>query len=213
MQHNLKYAQEEPANQYYAYVTRDDLIDCFGDNVVLTLRNYHAYDSYRKPPENENDTFLYNLEVRSRTDIIDVRLATMNGESVHHIKAEPIDVPSDPLSMVEDISGEARHDMTEENYQLRRTRRKTKQQYRTQNFKLKDAIADADTCNEDVAERNAVAEILLRQSMPAEKRLRRDFDGKDIDERKYNISMEILLPSIYICNLNCKDLARNIYCI
>lgn len=38
-------AQEDPDNQFYAYVTRDDLLECFGDDVVLTIQNYDKYDT------------------------------------------------------------------------------------------------------------------------------------------------------------------------
>lgn len=40
----LKRALENPDNQYYAYVTRDDIVEGFGDDVILTIRNYDSYD-------------------------------------------------------------------------------------------------------------------------------------------------------------------------
>lgn len=47
MQLSLKHTQQDPENMYYAYVTRDDLTDCFGDSVVLTLRNFDYYETSR----------------------------------------------------------------------------------------------------------------------------------------------------------------------
>lgn len=65
----------------YLYVTRDDLIDCFGDNVILTLKNY---DKYEEPAYQEDDTLIYNriLKVSSKNSPIDVRLVTNDGNSV-----------------------------------------------------------------------------------------------------------------------------------
>lgn len=37
---NLKYVKEDATNRSFAYVTRDDLLSVFGDNVVLTIPSH-----------------------------------------------------------------------------------------------------------------------------------------------------------------------------
>lgn len=37
--------QTDPQFTYYSYVTWDDLIQCFGNDLVLTVRNYDLYKS------------------------------------------------------------------------------------------------------------------------------------------------------------------------
>lgn len=39
-QRNLRYVMQDPANRSYAYVTRDDLLDLYGDDSVFTIPNY-----------------------------------------------------------------------------------------------------------------------------------------------------------------------------
>lgn len=78
MTENLKQARNDPANQYYSYVTRDDLVSVFGnEDVVLTVRNYDSCDS--SPPE---DTKRKTLRLYGRWKSIDVRLVTNEGESL-----------------------------------------------------------------------------------------------------------------------------------
>ena len=43
LQLSIEYSREDPENQCYAYVTRDDLVDCFGDDVILTVQNFDNY--------------------------------------------------------------------------------------------------------------------------------------------------------------------------
>lgn len=68
---------------YYAYVTRDDLTDCFGDSVVLTLRNFDVYEtmaSEENPRPDVNEPIIDKLKVVSYNTSIDVRLVTDEGE-------------------------------------------------------------------------------------------------------------------------------------
>lgn len=71
MRMELEQTQRNPEYTYYAYVTRDDLVDCFGDNVVLTLRNFDYYDK---------DVAQRTMTVVSENQTpIDVRLVTQEG--------------------------------------------------------------------------------------------------------------------------------------
>lgn len=85
---SLKHTQQDPDNMYYAYVTRDDLTDCFGDSVVLTLRNFDYYETSASGAGSEmevrnggnQETMLINkLKVVSYNTSIDVRLVTDEG--------------------------------------------------------------------------------------------------------------------------------------
>lgn len=198
IQHNLKYTQEETANQYYAYVTRDDLVDCFGNDVILTVRNFNAYRSYRKSPDDKNDKLTHNLEIHSRTDPIDVRLVTPNG--VTNIKQEPnqsindsiISDSSFKINNNDDVNESKKNDESEDNsiaeqYSLRQKNRPTKRKYRLR-YKTANSSdeEEEEKLFDDIKERKLIANILLR-SKPAEKRCRRGFDcAQDIDDCKSN---------------------------
>lgn len=74
MRMELEHTQRNPENTYYAYVTRDDLIDCFGDNVVLTLRNFDFYET------DAAGALAQQLTVVSANQTpVDVRLVTQQG--------------------------------------------------------------------------------------------------------------------------------------
>lgn len=45
LEFNLHCMQTDPQFTYYSYVTWDDLIQCFGNDLVLTVRNYDLYKS------------------------------------------------------------------------------------------------------------------------------------------------------------------------
>lgn len=81
---SLKHTQQDADNMYYAYVTRDDLTDCFGDSVVLTLRNFDYYETSACEAEERSagtpETLSINqLKVVSYNTSIDVRLVTDEG--------------------------------------------------------------------------------------------------------------------------------------
>lgn len=78
MTENLKETRQDPSNQFYAYVTRDDFVSVFGDeDVVLTIRNFDKYDNC----EDESNKDL-ELRVSSQWKKIDVRLVTNEGEAM-----------------------------------------------------------------------------------------------------------------------------------
>lgn len=79
MRENLRQTREESANQYYAYVTRDDLVDVFGsDEVILTLRNYDELTKNNIDKRNHRSPS--TLRVQGRWKKIAVRLVTDEGE-------------------------------------------------------------------------------------------------------------------------------------
>lgn len=94
MKENVRQTKESSFNQYYLYITRDDLIDIFGDdNVVFTIKNNEtmSLNDYVDNNETGNDTdgqvkdnkgSPRSARFSSNWKGIDVRLVTDNGESV-----------------------------------------------------------------------------------------------------------------------------------
>lgn len=80
MKENYRQARRDPGNEYYAYVTRDDLLKAFGDNsVILTVRNCETIrEGKRESDEDEN--VKHTLRANGRWKSVDVRLVTTEGE-------------------------------------------------------------------------------------------------------------------------------------
>ncbi|XP_043063843.1 transcription factor E2F2 isoform X2 [Drosophila ficusphila] len=73
-QRNLRYVMQDPSNRSYAYVTRDDLLNIFGDDSVFTIPNY----------DEEVDIQRNHYELAVSLDngsTIDIRLVTNQGKS------------------------------------------------------------------------------------------------------------------------------------
>lgn len=79
MRENYKQARKSPSNEFFSYVTRDDLLEVFGeDTVILTVRNC---DTVRQGTAKEEDnTEKHTLRVNGRWKKVDVRLVTTDGE-------------------------------------------------------------------------------------------------------------------------------------
>lgn len=79
--HDQQIVRASPVNQSFAYVTRDDLVEAFGDTVILTVQNY---DKYETPLLQINDSIIANrfLCITAETgSMVDVRLVTNDGDS------------------------------------------------------------------------------------------------------------------------------------
>lgn len=72
MQLELLQAQRNPENAYFSYVTREDLVDCFGNSVVLTMRDFDFYET------DAVGTLATELKVVSQSTPVDVRLVTQD---------------------------------------------------------------------------------------------------------------------------------------
>lgn len=79
MRENYKLARKSPSNEFYSYVTRDDLLDVFGkESVILTVRNC---DTVRQGKiKDEDESVQRTLRVNGRWKTVDVRLVTTDGE-------------------------------------------------------------------------------------------------------------------------------------
>lgn len=93
MKENLEQTKKDPTNQYYAYVTRDDLVEVYPDNsVILTIRNYDDYEATNDDYDDEDDAYEEEedsqeprtMRIRGRWKTIDVRLVTDDGEALQH---------------------------------------------------------------------------------------------------------------------------------
>lgn len=102
MKENVRQTKESPFNQYYLYITRDDLIDIFGnDNVVFTIKNNEtmSLNDYVDNNETGNDIdgqlkdnkdSPRSVHFSSNWKGIDVRLVTDNGESVQKAQQQTL---------------------------------------------------------------------------------------------------------------------------
>lgn len=79
MKLNYQQSRRSPSNEFFAYVTRDDLLDVFGEeSVILTVRNC---DTIRTgTTKDEYDSEKHTLRVHGRWKKVDVRLVTTDGE-------------------------------------------------------------------------------------------------------------------------------------
>lgn len=80
MKENYRQARKDPVNEYYSYVTRDDLLKAFGDNsVILTVRNCETIrEGIRESDEDEG--IKHTLRANGQWKSVDVRLVTTDGE-------------------------------------------------------------------------------------------------------------------------------------
>ncbi|XP_034474650.1 transcription factor E2F2 [Drosophila innubila] len=72
-QRNLHFIMQDPTNQSYAYLTRDDLLNIYGDDSVFTIPNY---DEEVEIQRNDNE-LRFSLDNGST---IDIRLVTNQGK-------------------------------------------------------------------------------------------------------------------------------------
>lgn len=84
MRHELERAQRDTVNTYFAYVTREDLVDCFGNTVVLTLRNFDFYET-----EADARTSRELLVVSTSHEPIECRLVTQPADDTQATAAAP----------------------------------------------------------------------------------------------------------------------------
>lgn len=88
MRENYKHARKSPSNEFFAYVTRDDLLDVFGDDsIILTVRNC---DTIRQGKcKTDENLEKHTLRVQGRWKKVDVRLVTTDGELTTRAPEEP----------------------------------------------------------------------------------------------------------------------------
>lgn len=105
MRENYKQARKSATNEFFAYVTRDDLLDVYGkDSVILTIRNC---DTIREgKTKEEDDTTKHTLKVHGRWKSVDVRLVTTDGQVACQspITSENMDVDGETNETQQNVS-------------------------------------------------------------------------------------------------------------
>lgn len=178
--------QTNPQFTYYSYVTWDDLVRCFGNDLVLTIRNYDLYkSSYIQvnklnhqidtalPKTQTNYTlqdpqFEANLQIQSDSQPIEVKLV------LNHPKQPLVD----PLSIADANNDESESD--DGSIESTNTKQSRKRKL-TRNRKGNDQVLRDES--PDTEERNALAKILFNSF---DKRFKRDLDRpqNDLNESK-----------------------------
>lgn len=81
MRENYKHARKSVTNDFFAYVTRDDLLQVFGnDSVILTLKNCDTIREGSKMKAENGSKKHHSLQVNGRWKAVDVRLVTNDGQ-------------------------------------------------------------------------------------------------------------------------------------
>lgn len=78
----MRQTKESSYNQFYNYITRDDLLNIFGNDVVLTIKNYDTKSLSDYTMDGSGEKEARSVRFRSIWKGIDVRLVTNNGETL-----------------------------------------------------------------------------------------------------------------------------------
>lgn len=173
--HDQQNVRASPVNQSFAYVTRDDLVEAFGDTVILTVQNY---DKYETPLLQINDSIIANrfLCITAETgSMVDVRLVTNDGDS--SVPKEEVEkIKSQNQSRDGAIEQEKSSSESDEEERPRSRKRQTSRSLAARRAKMK-KIAE----EKEQIERNLTAKILLRNDK-SDHSLRRYFPNDNTSE-------------------------------
>lgn len=88
IQQNLKTTKNDPINRSFAYVTRDDLLKCYGDDkTVLTIRNHkEVHRPGLLTDDDDANVILDRALIVTSEGQLDVRLVSTNGDSYKKIE-------------------------------------------------------------------------------------------------------------------------------
>lgn len=189
-------AKRDPVNNMYAYVTRDDLLDVFGeDSATLTMRNFtEIRQKTRKTEENEITEHILNVSGKFKK--VDVRLVTTDGEALEHKpqsndETTAEDDASDKQCSTSQSSISNASDMGARRPNRRRKPEKLETKDDENGIEMDDMPITQSTKDEEVdnelEERRLVAEALLGYRPPS-KLKKRNFDADcEAFERKLRI--------------------------
>lgn len=202
MREEYKQARKSPANDFFAYVTRDDLLEVFGrEKVILTVRNC---DTIREGTTKEEDNpSKHTLRVHGRWKSVDVRLVTTDG-------AVACQAPTTSDNM--DVDGEVNETQqivsaSQPEAKTNATSRRPGRRRKPEKFELKDddsteieqpkPIAILTEEEKELEERRLTAKTLLGYRPPIKQRKRTWED--DWLESRYKL-IQLLLPNATIIN-------------
>lgn len=186
MKENYRQTRKSPSNEYYAYVTRDDLIDVFGeDSVTLTVRNFDTVrESTKTAEEDETDVEKHTLRVHGLYKTVDVRLVTTDGEMRHRTPPPPDDSELDSNGSSQIQSSSQPIAKSSEQSIKRRPGRRRKTEIKdddadrdASNQNLANISASESTEDNELAERRLLAKSLLGYR-PPRKQLKRNLDDE-----------------------------------
>lgn len=182
-------AKKNPENEYYAYVTRDDLLEVFGeDSVILTVRNFTDKQTKIQPNE-DDDGEKHILRVKGRFKKVDVRLVTTDGEAIQQRPPQSDDNATEGESGDKQFSASQPIPRANNSDKRRTNRRRKPEQLEIRdddsNTDEQNSIILSNTAEEDkeLEERKATAKTLLGYCPPRKQR-KRNFD--DEYESRYN---------------------------
>ncbi|XP_055695256.1 transcription factor E2F5 [Lutzomyia longipalpis] len=168
MRQNLRNSIEDIVNQSYAYITRDDLLDCYSDDAVLVLRCPEKMQIAVPSVKTENVQDRPSLKVSSQMREIDVRLLTTEGRSlVQKSTLKPANASAKAIKQEpEDSSFEsARKRIKKESSEDSKPPSPVPQKRRPgRPRKVKKPQETPESDDSDVEERQKTAEILLKHT-------------------------------------------------
>lgn len=189
MKENVRQTKESAYNQYYTYITRDDLLDIFGeDDVVLTIKNYETM-STASHADSDTKTLPRTVRFRGNWKCIDVRLVTNNGA----MKAEQISDKRDEGQSAPVVSINTNRGPNRLKRGKQRTAGKTPNEIQ-ESIKTKPSEDKMD-CNEE-ADRRATAKALLHFAPNSD--IRKKTGGNHFE--KSQECMYLLYVSKFYCN-------------
>lgn len=184
MKENYRQARKSPANEYFAYVTRDDLIDVFGEeSVILTVRNFDTVrEGKTKEEENETDVEKNTLRVSGLWKTVDVRLVTTDGEILHRTPPNTDDSEIDTNNKLQSSSQPVAGNVERKRRPGRRRKRdrsNIKEEESTETDEQIVSVSSSTDNAEDseTAERRSMAKSLLGYRPPV-KQLKRNLDDE-----------------------------------
>lgn len=170
-------AKKNPENHMYAYITRDDLLEIYGDDkVILTLRNFA--DVRQKITKTEENVQKHILKVHGRFKKVDVRLVTTSGEALQQ-KPQTVEdnEDSDKQLPLTEVAALTTSDIVK-----RRNRRRKPAKLETKDDDEfdeksvgKKSTKDGGVEDKELDERRVLAKTLLGYRPPA-KLIKRSFD-------------------------------------
>lgn len=193
MKENYKQARKDPTNEYYAYVTRDDLLDVFdNDSMILTVRNCDTIrQSTRTSEEDDEEIETHTLRLHGRWKAVDVRLVTTDGELT---RRTPDGTESETSDKVQSASQSKPDELNNRRPGRRRRRKEENIQFKTdeesgaelnESNKKRPRNDNQNGEDEELKERRITAQTLLGYR-PQRKELKRNLDdGSDSYDRKY----------------------------
>lgn len=158
---NLKATKNDPINRAFGYVTRDDLLKCYGnERTVLTIRNQKEV---HKPglltDDDDGNVILNRALIVTSEGQLDVRLVSTTGDSY-----KTIDKPS---GSHQEVNNDVNNSSAQEASQAKR-QSKRKQDFtsvlRVKRKKETEPTQKEDNQNKDSSESETETDIELKQS-------------------------------------------------